>query len=104
MPGPSSFPGGPPGSSGILRGSAHPKKPGSQLPRQPQEAAKVQQSGAWKEELQQVSMAIGSPQYSSPREIWEPVLPLTQLGTGTPAKPLSPERTGSSAIPCRTPH
>lgn len=104
MPGPFPAPGKPPGSSGSLRESVHPKKPSSQLPRQSQEAAKVQQSGAWKEELREVSMTIGSPQHSSPCEIWEPVLPLTQLGRWTPAKPPGPGRAGRSAIPRRTPH
>lgn len=37
-----------------------------------------------------------------PCEIWEPVLPLAQLGTGTPAKPSGHGRTGNCSIPHRT--
>lgn len=99
MPGPSPAPEGPTGSSGSLRVSAHPKKSSSQLPGQPQEAAKVQQSGAWKEEPQEFFVVINSPKHSSSCEIWEPVLLLTQTGTGSRAKPPSLGRAGRSAIP-----
>lgn len=99
MPGPSPAAEGCPGSLGSLRVSAHPKKSSSQLLWQPQEAAKAQQSRAWKEESQECFVAINSPKQSSSCEIWEPVLLLTQIGIGTPAKPPSLGRAGRSAIP-----
>lgn len=99
MLGPSPAPAGPPRSLGSLRGSAHPKKPSSPLPRQPQEAAKAQQNRAWKEELQEVSETISSPQHSSPCEIWEPVLPLTQLGDMDPTPGTHLDTPGALHVP-----